>query len=158
MTDWSPFQSTTSNESGYVYETEWDSAEDAREFAEAYRDLLAYHNAEPVSDREDTFRIPKGEEFADAFYVAQNGSRVTIVNALTVDALSEIRPNAGPPANDSDGGDETTPAEETTPTAATTATADSSGDEAGESGPGFGLFVTILALVTLTGLARRRGR
>ncbi|MFB6133987.1 MAG: Hvo_1808 family surface protein [Halanaeroarchaeum sp.] len=86
--------SAETNETGYVWKSVWDSTADAREFAAAYREVLTYHGAEPVDGRPNTYRIPDGP-FADAFSVVQNGDRVVIVNAPTVEALSSVRAGAG---------------------------------------------------------------
>ncbi len=82
--------SASTGETGYVWKSEWDSEEDARQFADAYRELLRYHGASAVDGRANTFRIAEDEEFADAFSVRRQGTTVTIVNAPTVDALSDV--------------------------------------------------------------------
>mgnify|MGYP006272838107 CR=1 FL=1 len=79
--------SAATNETGYVWQIEWASPEDAREFRTAYADLLAYHGAQSVG--EETYRIADGP-FADAFRVSQSGSTVRIVNAPTVAALDAV--------------------------------------------------------------------
>jgi PGF-CTERM protein len=165
-----PYRSTASgsNETAYVYETAWDSEAEAREFADGYRELLGYHNADPVDGRADTFRIPENTEFADAFYVNRSGTRVTIVNAPTVEGLSAIRPGAAPQVpngsdgSDSDDGDDGDDGENTdatgTPTADATPT-ETNGTASptpGASGPGFGIVAAVLALVTLLGVTHRR--
>lgn len=146
---------TDQNETAYVYETAWDSAAEAREFREGYVDLLKNYEAEAVDGRANTYRIQNGREFADAFYVAQNGTRVTIVNAPTVDALSDVRRGAAPAAtetpntssNQSTDGDAN--ATETTEVGTTTS----------ETGPGFGLASTVVALAALlVGRFRRSGQ
>ena len=81
------------NETGYVWRTEWDSEKDAREFADAYRQLLRIHGAQRVAGRQSAWVIPDGREFADAFRVERNGQTVTIVNAPTVDQLSGVHGN-----------------------------------------------------------------
>ncbi|PSP56546.1 hypothetical protein BRC82_01945 [Halobacteriales archaeon QS_1_67_19] len=87
---------TPRNETAYVWKFAWDSERDAQEFVEGYRELLAFRNAEPVEDRENTYSIPEGERFADAFYVRQEGDTVVIVNAPTVEDLSDVRESAAP--------------------------------------------------------------
>ena len=79
---------------GYVWRLAWDDERDAREFADAYRELLAYWGGERVTtaDGAEVWRIPEGEsEFADAFAVAVEGETVTIVNAPAVGALDDVR-------------------------------------------------------------------
>ncbi|MFC7058733.1 Hvo_1808 family surface protein [Halovenus salina] len=98
-----PYTAADGNATGYVYETAWDSPEDAREFYDAYRKLLAYHEAEPVAGLSNTYRVPDSSGFADALYVNRTGSRLRIVNAPSTDALSEIRQGAAPEGSTADG-------------------------------------------------------
>lgn len=72
---------------GYVWRTRWESPEDAREFADAYRELLAQSNATDLGD--GRFRIQSGP-FADAFRLTRSGATVTIVNAPTTDELDGV--------------------------------------------------------------------
>lgn len=74
---------------GYVWKTKWETPRDAREFARAYRQVLAGHGAEQVDDR--TWAIREGG-FADAFRVSREGRTVTISNGPNVSAVSDIRP------------------------------------------------------------------
>jgi len=90
---------TERNETGYVWKSVWDSDAEAAEFVGGYRELLDLRNAEPVEDRENTYRIPESEEFADAFYVRQEGDTVTVVNAPTVEDLSDVREGSAPEAS-----------------------------------------------------------
>ena len=87
--------SAATNETGYVWKTEWDSERDAREFVRGYEELLAYHGATAVEGRPGTYRIPDGEPFGDAFAITRDGSTVVVVNAPTVDALDDVRAGAG---------------------------------------------------------------
>ncbi|MFB6228800.1 MAG: Hvo_1808 family surface protein [Halobacteriales archaeon] len=87
--------SAETNETAYVWKINWDSEADATEFIEGYKQLLAYYGAETVDSRENTYRIPEGNGFADAFYVKQDGDTVTIVNAPTVDDLGDVHASAG---------------------------------------------------------------
>lgn len=80
---------TNGSETGYVWATEWDSRQDAREFYDAYRKLLTSYNAERVAN--NTWVIENGG-FADAYYVRMEGTTVTIVNGPTVDDLDDIHP------------------------------------------------------------------
>ncbi len=72
---------------GYVWETEWDSREDADQFRFAYETVLSEHDA--VERGDGRFVVPEGP-FADAFRVSQDGKSVRIVNAPSVGSLSEI--------------------------------------------------------------------
>jgi hypothetical protein len=88
-------------------------------------------------DGEGQYVVPSGE-FADAFRIDRQGTRVTIVNAPTAEDLSDVRPA---PESGSGG---------------TTAS-----DDAGSTGleaPGFGPLTAVLALVAavaLVAVARR---
>jgi hypothetical protein len=84
------------NETGYVWKSVWDSEEDASEFVEGYRQLLEYNGAQKVDGHENTWKIPADEEFNDAFYVQQQGDTVVIVNAPSVEELSDVRQGAAP--------------------------------------------------------------
>ncbi|WP_435333930.1 Hvo_1808 family surface protein [Haloarchaeobius sp. TZWWS8] len=78
----------------YVWRTAWDSPAEAREFADAYRELLRYHGAEKAGA--NRYVVDSGP-FADAFAVGVDGSRVTVVNAPDEAALSRLSSSA---AND----------------------------------------------------------
>jgi hypothetical protein len=87
--------SAETGETGYVWEINWDSEADAAEFVDGYEQLLSYHGAESVEDRENVYHIPEGNGFADAFHVRQDGDTVTIVNAPTVEELGDVHAPAG---------------------------------------------------------------
>ena len=86
-----PYRKATENgtEYGYVWETTWDTADDARQFRTAYRRVLASKGARRTDDR--TYVVSDGP-FADAFAVVLDGRRVTIVNGPTRADLAAIRP------------------------------------------------------------------
>jgi hypothetical protein len=75
-------------EYGYVWRSEWDSADEAREFVTAYRDLLRSHDAEARGD--GVFVVPESDPYADAFRVQRSGATVTIVNAPTTGQLDDV--------------------------------------------------------------------
>ena len=79
--------SASTNETGYVWRIEWESAAEAREFVAAYETLLDHHGADRLDGA--TYRIEDGP-FADAFAVRTDGSTVTIVNAPTVEELAAV--------------------------------------------------------------------
>lgn len=80
------------DETGYVWRIAWDSSAEAREFASAYRELLAYHGA---SQRDDGRWVVPDGEFADAFSVRVSGETVTIVNGPDRSSLSKIHAENG---------------------------------------------------------------
>ena len=89
-------ESAGANETGYVWQTEWDTADNASQFADAYAELIEYYGAESVPENESTYRVPDDEAFGDAFYIGHDGQTVTIVNGPAVADLSEIRAGAAP--------------------------------------------------------------
>jgi hypothetical protein len=89
-------ESATTNETGYVWKSRWDSDADATEFRDAYVELLRYHGAEKVTDRDGpgvVYRIPNGTEsgFDDAYRVTVRDETVVVTNAPGVDELSAVR-------------------------------------------------------------------
>jgi len=176
-------ESAETNETGYVWKTVWDSGEDASEFRRAYVQVLTHYGAQEVEGREETYRIPDEEPFGDAFSVVQQGETVVIVNAPTVEELSEVRDDAGaqtptetPPPTDGPNMPTTAkvtptdtpgtdPGSTATETMAPTPTDDPStgASTTTANGPGFGVLAAVLALVVLTvgstaALWRREGR
>jgi hypothetical protein len=87
--------SAATNETGYVWKLVWDSPGDAADFEDGYTQLLDYHGAQSVDGRADTYRIPEGEDYADAFWVHRDGDVVYVVNAPSVDDLGDVRAEAG---------------------------------------------------------------
>jgi hypothetical protein len=69
-------------EFGYVWATEWDTPEDARQFHRTYTTWLLQLRMGATEVREDTYVVESGP-YADAFRVTRDGTRVTIVNAPT---------------------------------------------------------------------------
>jgi hypothetical protein len=144
---------------GYVWVTEWDTEQDAAQFHNAYRAILDAHDAQSQGD--NTYVVPSGE-FADAFRIDRQGTRVTIVNAPTTEDLSDVRP-----ASEGSSGDGSSSDGDGASGDGTAATSDGSGagttsdDESGSTGleaPGFGPLTAILALiaaVALVAVARR---
>ncbi|ELZ28154.1 hypothetical protein C475_05095 [Halosimplex carlsbadense 2-9-1] len=87
--------STPATEFGYVFRTAWDSPAEAREFADGYRQLLDIEGAEPVDGRNRTWRIEEGTGFGDAFRLRVTDETVTVVNAPSVEGLSDVHREAG---------------------------------------------------------------
>ncbi|WP_254273089.1 Hvo_1808 family surface protein [Haloarcula marina] len=83
-----PYQNESGG-GGYVWVSTWDSEEDAREFARAYRAaLVEEHGA--TQPRANVYVVPEESPFADAFRITRSGDTVRIVNGPTVDDLSAI--------------------------------------------------------------------
>ncbi len=82
-----PYQNDN-GDGGYVWESRWDTEQDAREFASAYRNALTEtHGARTQSG--NVYVVPDGS-FADAFRVVREGRTVRIVNGPTVSDLDRI--------------------------------------------------------------------
>lgn len=81
-----PYQNDD-GETGYIWQLEWETVEDAEEFSEAYHDLLAERGA--LERGTSQFVISEGP-YAGAFDVRQDGTTVTIVHGPTVDSLDEL--------------------------------------------------------------------
>ncbi|SDN02370.1 hypothetical protein SAMN04487949_3204 [Halogranum gelatinilyticum] len=135
-------------EYGYVWELEWDTERDATQFRETYLAMLRANGA--TEQGENVYVVPEGA-FADAFRVTQDGTRITVVNAPTVDDLGDVRPTSaqadGSGASDAsgdDGGD--------------SATAGDGDDSTDAQSPGFGLFAGLVALVVSLAVAAGVGR
>ncbi|MCJ0619996.1 Hvo_1808 family surface protein [Haloarcula hispanica] len=74
---------------GYVWETRWDTEEDASEFAQAYRAALTEEH-DASQPRSNVYVVPADDQFNDAFRVVRSGKTVRIVNGPTVSDLDEI--------------------------------------------------------------------
>jgi PGF-CTERM protein len=91
-----PYRSGTGDDAeyGYVWVTEWDTAADAREFERAYESVLSARDARRT---DDGVHVIDDGEFADAFRVVRDGTRVTIVNGPTPADVESIRPGLQAP-------------------------------------------------------------
>jgi hypothetical protein len=78
----------TDGEGAYVWQTRWDTTEDAREFRRAYRDLLREHDAR--SEGSNVYVVPEDDPYGDAFRVVRDGRTVRVVNAPTVADLDAV--------------------------------------------------------------------
>ena len=74
---------------GYVWETRWDTEEDASEFAQAYRAALTEEH-DASQPRSNVYVVPADDQFNDAFRVVRSDKTVRIVNGPTVSDLDEI--------------------------------------------------------------------
>ena len=156
---------------GYVWETAWQTPEDAAEFEAAYHRLLDAHDATSAS--KGTQVVSTGG-FQGAYGVERDGTRVTIVHGPGVEDVFDLRPDLRPEAEPPAGSTATETGDDTT--AGTTEsverdrdTSDRESTEADETSetrdgstsgaaPGLGVVVTVLALVTVTALLARRSR
>jgi hypothetical protein len=85
-----PYRKSTDNglAYGYVWRSEWDTTTDAREFYDAYRQVLDSKDAREVGN--GVYVIDDGA-YADAFQVTIRGRMVTVVNAPTQADLQDVR-------------------------------------------------------------------
>lgn len=81
---------------GFTWTSVWDSERDAKEFAGAYERALTGLGAWRYGNH--TYIIEEGP-FADAYHVEREGERVHIVNAPTVEELSEVDTRVDTAAN-----------------------------------------------------------
>lgn len=97
-----PYVNRETDETGYVWQINWDTQEDRDQFRERYEQLLSFYEAEPVPDREHTYRIPSGNDYSGVYHIEQTETTMYIVHAPDVAQLSEIRDGAA--SSDSSGG------------------------------------------------------
>ncbi|WP_174811747.1 Hvo_1808 family surface protein [Salinadaptatus halalkaliphilus] len=142
------------DQTAYVWASTWETDADARQFLEAYEQLLEGYDADPVDDWQATYVID--DEFPGAYAIDRDGETVTIVRAPSVDDLAAV-----------DGGvfaDSDTDSALEGP--ATTANEDAGREAAADSIDGFGFGSASVAIVTGVGTAivvvrtrnRRQGR
>ncbi|WP_430506388.1 Hvo_1808 family surface protein [Haloparvum sp. PAK95] len=131
---------------GYVWVTEWQTEEDAREFHRTYLTMLEAHD---VEHREDGVHEVADGPFRGAYGIERDGTRVTIVHAQEPAEVLELRPGIElqqPTETETSTTTETTEGSSTKPPTATTE----------NSAPGFGVVVAFAALVATALLARRQ--
>jgi len=79
---------TAPGEGAYVWQTTWDTEADARQFHDAYRDLLDRRDAN--NPRGNVYVVPDASAFGDAFRLTRDGKTVRVVNAPTPDGLDGV--------------------------------------------------------------------
>lgn len=146
------------NETGYVWRINWETASDAREFADGYARLVDYYGGEAVG--ENTYQITD-TAFADAVWVGVDGDTVTVVNAPTFDELTQVRTSATPQTatptpTPTEAGEETDDGDATATDTGRTASPTPAAESTATRGPGLGAVVAVVALLIAGGLARRR--
>jgi len=157
---------------GYVWVTEWQTAEDAADFREAYLAMLTAHG-DDAYEAGRVYEIEDGD-FPGAYGVVRAGSTVTIVHAPEPAGVLELRPGADlalPAADgtDTDGSDDGTDTDGTDTDGSDDGTdtgpdgddaGDSSGPDAstGDEAPGFGVVAALLGLLAALSLFARRSR
>ncbi|ARS89590.1 Hvo_1808 family surface protein [Natrarchaeobaculum aegyptiacum] len=77
--------------SGFVWQSEWVSEDDAAEFVDGYEQLLEYHGAEEIEvDGGDADVYEIDENYPGAYAITQDDETVTIVRAPSVDDLEDV--------------------------------------------------------------------
>lgn len=89
---------TNGSATGYVFESTWDSGEDAREFHAAYVDLIEARGGREVEP--GVYRVPENSSYGDAFRVVRQNRTVVVVNAPTVGQLDAVHAVDGETATD----------------------------------------------------------
>ncbi len=84
------------DETGHVWKLAWESETDAREFRDAYVEVLESQGADAVDSADGVYRIPDDEEFAGAYRVSLEGDEVVIVGGPTVADLEAIHGSSSP--------------------------------------------------------------
>jgi hypothetical protein len=84
---------TNGSETGYVWKLQWDSEEDAAEFADGYQDLLDHWDGEKVDS--GTYVVPEESPYTGAYALVVEDDTVTIVGGPSESDLGEIRSDAG---------------------------------------------------------------
>ena len=141
-----PYRKQTNSETeyGYVWLTEWDTEQDARQFHDAYLTALEARGATHV--RGNLYEIPDGP-FADAFRIVRVGTSVRIVNAPTVADVDDIRP-----------GRDQVGSPDGTVTGTPTVEDDANPRGPFPSQPGFGPILAVIALTLVVGIGRYLSR
>ena len=143
--------SMSTNETGYVWKLHWDSPSEAREFRTGYQKLLNFHDATQVG--QNTWVIEQGS-YADAYHIAVDGNTTTIVNAPTVEDLSDVDGSVSVQSVENG----TTGTDAGNASNGTGSAANGTGDAPETSsglGPGFGVVAALVALLVVASLARR---
>ena len=148
-----PYRKGPANETeyGYVWTIEWDTEADATQFLAAYRAILSAHDARRLGER--TWVIEAGP-FSDAFRVAKEGRRVTIVNAPTVGDLDDVRPDV-PAVEPPTTADPPAPDQPDEPIETPTQSARTEPSPSAEQ-PGFGALAALVAVLLVAAELRRR--
>lgn len=111
------------NETGFVWKSVWETEDDAKDFADAYMEVLEGNGGERI----DAATLTVDGDFRGAYRIGREGSEVTVVHAPTTEEVKQLRPSVS--------GDENPGVIDARPAAQAT--------------PGFGVLVAIVALAAL---------
>ncbi|ARS90847.1 hypothetical protein B1756_14690 [Natrarchaeobaculum aegyptiacum] len=127
-------------ETAYVWKSNWETERDAERWLDGYTELLNYHGGEESDENPNVFVIPDDNDFAGAYYIDRSGDTVIIANSPTEEELPAVydasavngeRPSEDEPV---DGG---------------------GSDDSSDGLSGFGIAVTVVALITVASSWRR---
>ncbi|WP_440771964.1 Hvo_1808 family surface protein [Natronorubrum sp. DTA28] len=139
-------------ETGFVWQTEWTSSEDADQFADGYGELLELNGAESV-DGEALYEID--DAYPGAYAVQTDGETVTIVRAPSVDDLDAVAAGVTADADDAEDGD-TNDAESGEPSELNETADEDDGAASDDSIPGFAAPGAVIAITVAVLVARLR--
>ncbi|APX97906.1 hypothetical protein BB347_15525 [Natronorubrum daqingense] len=156
---------STSEDAGYVWESEWTSEEDAEEFVDGYTQLLELNDAQTLNESEGVYSIDDGYEGAYALDV--DGESVTIVRGPSVDELNaiedgvvaedlEVSDDPDEPTDGDAGTDDTGSDDEESGDADDADDASEATDADNDSIPGFAASSAVVALAVAVFLTRLR--
>ncbi|GAB3689876.1 Hvo_1808 family surface protein [Salinarchaeum chitinilyticum] len=132
-------------ETATVWRTAWADDAEAEEFADAYVELLDIRGASETADDANVYAFESSSDYEGSVAVVTEGDQVTIVSGPSTEALSTVAPELAIDANGSEGD----------------ADGDANGSDDGGSGdslPGFGVAVALIALLGAVALAARSDR
>lgn len=132
-------------ETGTVWHLAWRDPESASQFKTTYSQLLDFHGGE-ATGYEDTYRFRNDSKFDGAVTIKQDGDRLLIVTAPTVDELTAVHAELELTAVSED----TDEAADTDEATATDETADA------DTTPGFGMIAVLGAIGVAMALRRRQ--
>ncbi|KOX97782.1 Hvo_1808 family surface protein [Halorubrum tropicale] len=158
---------------GYVWATEWQTADDAEAFRDAYVRMLTAHGERDYAAG-TVYEIGSESDFPGAYGVERDGTSVTITHAPSPEGVLELRPDAdltlpdadgtdGADGSDGDGGDGTdgddgnsSDGDDGSGDADGGDGADGGAGDTNDSTPGFGVAAALVALAAALGVAARR--
>ena len=141
------------DQDGYVWVTEWETETDAQQFRDAYGAMLEAHDVR----QDDGYHVIDDGPFRGAYLVSTDDTRVTIVHGPTIGAVSDIRPDLAAEVRDEtttdpEDPDETDEIETTTEPGVPDDPDDD--EEIDLETPGFGVGITVAALLAAIALLR----
>jgi PGF-CTERM protein len=138
------------NETATLWRTAWADGAEAEEFAGAYEQLLSIRNASTAEGYDAVYAFDDSSGYTGAVSVVQDGDRVRIVSAPSVDALTQVAPDLAIGESAADGEESGSGSE---------GDGDSGDGDGSDDGlPGFGVAVALLGALGGALLAARRGR